>query len=51
LCPLCDNAEKYGKARQTTDGNITEGMLNTYLFTKATDTYSECDTLIAFPGQ
>jgi hypothetical protein len=43
--------EKYGTARQTTDGNIIYIMRFACWITKATDTHSECVILIAFKLQ
>jgi hypothetical protein len=43
--------EKYGKARQATDDNITRRMRFTCWITKATDTHSEYVIPIAFPQQ
>ena len=42
---------KYGRARQATDENIIRRMRFTCWITKATDTYSEYVTLIAFEGK
>jgi hypothetical protein len=41
LCPLLDNVEKYGKARQVTDDDIIRRMRFACWITKATDTYLE----------
>jgi hypothetical protein len=41
--------EKYGTARQATDDNIILRMRFACWITEATDTYSECVILIAFP--
>jgi hypothetical protein len=46
---LRDNVEKYGTARQATDGNIIWRMRFAYCITKATNTHSEYEILIAFP--
>jgi hypothetical protein len=43
--------EKYGTARQATDGNKTWRMRFACWITKATDTGSEYVTFIAFPRQ
>jgi hypothetical protein len=43
--------EKYGRARQTTDGNIIRRMHFACWITKATDIHSEYVILIAFPLQ
>jgi hypothetical protein len=43
--------EKYGTARQATDGNIIRHMRFVCWITKATDTHSGYITLIAFPRQ
>jgi hypothetical protein len=45
--------EKYGRARQATDDNITQRMRIACWITKATDIHSEyvTDLLIAFPLQ
>ena len=40
--------EKYGKTRQVTDDNVIRRMRITCRITKATNTHSECVTLIAF---
>jgi hypothetical protein len=40
-CRLWDNVEKYGTARQATDGNITRRMRFASWITKAADTHSE----------
>jgi hypothetical protein len=50
-CRLWDNVEKYGTAGQATDDNIIRRMRFACWITKATDTYSEYVTLIAFPRQ
>jgi hypothetical protein len=42
---------KYGKARQTTDDNITMRMRFASWVTKATNTHSECAILIVFQQQ
>jgi hypothetical protein len=47
-CPFWDNVEKYGTARQATDGNIIRRMRFAWWITKATDTHSEYVILIAF---
>jgi len=46
-----DNVEKWGTARQNTDGNIMGCMRFTYWIPKATDTHSEHVILINFPRQ
>jgi len=46
-CRLWDNVEKYGTARQATDGDITRCMLCAYRINKATDTHSEY-TIVCF---
>ena len=43
--------EKYGTARQDTDGNIIRRMRFARWITKATDKHSEYVMLIAFPRQ
>jgi hypothetical protein len=43
--------EKYGRARQATDGNIIWSMYFLCWITKATDTHSEYVILIAFSRQ
>jgi hypothetical protein len=43
--------KNYGTTRQATDDNITRRMGIVCWITKATDTHSECVTLIAFPRQ
>jgi hypothetical protein len=43
--------EKYGTARQATDGSVLRGMRFACLVTKATDPYSEYVILMAFPVQ
>jgi hypothetical protein len=43
--------EKYGTARQSTDGNIIRRMRFACWITKATDTHSEYVILNAFPRQ
>jgi hypothetical protein len=43
--------EKYGRARQATDGNMTQSMRFACYITKATDTQSEYVIVIAFPQQ
>jgi len=50
-CRFWDNVEKYGRARQAIDDNITWRMLIACWITKATDTDSEYVILIAFPLQ
>jgi hypothetical protein len=45
------NVEKYGTARQATDGNIIRRMRVACWITKATDTHSEQATLIVFAVQ
>jgi hypothetical protein len=50
-CRLWDNVEKYGTARQYTDGNIIRRMRFVCWTTKATDTNSEYTILVAFPRQ
>jgi hypothetical protein len=50
-CRLLDNVEKYGTAGQTTDGNIIWRMRFACWVTKATDTHSEYETLVAFTRQ
>jgi hypothetical protein len=40
--------EKYGRARQATDDNITRRMRIACWITKATDTHTEYVTFIAF---
>jgi hypothetical protein len=48
---LWDNVEKYGRARQTTDDNITRRMRFACCITNATDTRSEYVIFTAFPWQ
>jgi hypothetical protein len=48
---LCDNVEKYCRARKDTDGNIIRRMRFAWWITKATDTHSECVILIALSLQ
>jgi hypothetical protein len=43
--------EKYGTARQATDGNIIRGMRFACWITKATEAHSQYVILIAFPRQ
>jgi hypothetical protein len=43
--------EKYGRARQATDDNITRRMRFACWITKAADTYSQYVILTAFPRQ
>jgi hypothetical protein len=50
-CRLLDNVEKYGTARQATDGNIIRRMRFACWITKATNTHTEYVILIAFPRQ
>jgi hypothetical protein len=50
-CRLWDNVEKYGTARQATDGNIITRMRIACWITKARDTRAEYVILIAFPRQ
>ena len=50
-CPLGDDVEKYGKARQAADDNVTQPHALFMLHTKATDTHSEYVILIAFTRQ
>jgi hypothetical protein len=50
-CRFWDNMEKYCRARQATDGNITRRMRFACWITKATDTHSEYVIHIAFPRQ
>jgi hypothetical protein len=50
-CCLWDNVEKYGTARQATDGIMIRRMHLACWVTKATDTHSEYVILIAFPRQ
>jgi hypothetical protein len=51
VVPLRDNVEKYGTARQVTDDNIVRRVRFACWKTKATDTYSEYEILIAFAWQ
>jgi hypothetical protein len=51
LCRLWDNAKKYGRARHATYDNIIRRMRFACWITKATDSHSECVTLIVFPRQ
>jgi hypothetical protein len=48
-CRLWDNVEKYGTARQATDGNITRRMRFACWIRHATNTHSEYVIFIAFP--
>jgi hypothetical protein len=50
-CRLWDNVEKYGRARQATDGNIIRRMRFACWVTKATDTHSEYVILTVFQRQ
>jgi hypothetical protein len=50
LYSLWDNVEKYGRARQATNGNVTWHMGFACCINKATDTHSECVILIVFHG-
>jgi hypothetical protein len=50
-CRLWDNVEKYGRARQAIDDNITRRMRFACWITKATDTHTQYVILIAFPRQ
>jgi hypothetical protein len=50
-CRLRYNVEKYGRARQATDDNITRFMCIACWITKATNTHSEYVIIIAFPRQ
>jgi hypothetical protein len=50
-CLLWNNVEKYGRARQAIDDNITLRMRIARWISKATDTHSEYVILIAFPLQ
>ena len=43
--------EKYGRARQATNDNITRRMRIACRVTKATDKHSECVIIIALPRQ
>jgi len=43
--------EKYGTARHVEDGNIVGRIPLACCINKATDAYSECVILIAFPQQ
>ena len=43
--------EKYGTARQATDGNTIQRMRFESWITKATNTHSECVIFVAFPRQ
>ena len=51
FCPLRDNVEKYGRARQDTYDNIIWCMRFACWITKATDTQSEYVMLVAFRRQ
>ena len=51
LCLLRDNVEESSKAREPTDYRIIRRMRLSCWITKATDTYSEYVTLIAFLRQ
>ena len=48
---LLDNVEKYSRAGQTTDDNITWGIRIACWISKATDAHSEYVIFIAFPLQ
>jgi hypothetical protein len=48
---LFDNVEKYGRAREVTDGNIIFRICITRWVIKATNTQSEYVTLISVPRQ
>jgi hypothetical protein len=50
-CPVLDNEEKCGGARQATDDNIIRRMRFERWITNATSTHSECVILLAFPRQ
>ena len=50
-CPLLDNVEKCGTARQATVDSIIRRMRFACCFTKAIDTHSEYVIFIAFPLQ
>ena len=50
-CSLWDNVEKYGTARQATDGNITWRMRFACRVTKATNTHTEYVKLLACQRQ
>ena len=50
-CRLRDNVEKYGRAGQVTNENITRRMRLRCRIPEATDTHSEYIKLIAFPRQ
>jgi hypothetical protein len=47
-CSLWDSAEKYGTARQATDGNIIRRMRFAYWITKAIDTLRICNSYCFF---
>jgi hypothetical protein len=49
--PLCENAEKYSTARDSTDDNRIRRMHSVCWKTKAENTHSEYVMLIAFPLQ
>jgi len=50
-CPLWDNVEKYGRARQTTNNNIKRCINLTCWVNNATDTHSEYVIHTAFARQ
>jgi hypothetical protein len=50
-CLASGNVEKYGRARQATDDNISQCMCSACWVAKATNTHSEYVILIAFPQQ
>jgi len=50
-CRLCQNVDKNGMARQSTDDNIKRRMRFARWITKATETHSLCVIINAFPGQ
>jgi hypothetical protein len=52
-CRLCDNVEKYGRARQATDDDVIWRVRFFFAccVTKAADTDSEFVILLAFPRQ
>jgi hypothetical protein len=50
-CRLGDNVEKYGTARQATDGDIIPRMRFACWISKATETHSGYVILTAFPRQ
>jgi len=50
-CLLLDDVENCGRSRQTTDGSVLQHMSFACRMIKATDSHSECVTLITFHGK